>query len=101
MDQPFKKVEKVDLGYLSGGNLVRDNVNGVFSNDNILSSRLVELRNSRGVLILALNQQLLTGRLLSSNERLLIEGGSPVIEQNGLIINNGKLSGVLHSHIGR
>ena len=29
---------KVDLGYLSGGNLVRHNVNGVFGNYNILSS---------------------------------------------------------------
>ena len=58
--QPFhnfvKKVEKVDLRDFSGGNLVRDNVNRIFGNDNVLSSRLVELRNSRGVLVLALNQ---------------------------------------------
>ena len=47
---------KVDLGYLSRGNLVRHNVNRVFGNDNILSSRLVELRNSRRILVLALNQ---------------------------------------------
>lgn len=56
LDQPFLKVEKVELGYLSGGNLVRHNVNGVFGNDNILSSRLVELRNCARILILALNQ---------------------------------------------
>ena len=47
---------KVDLGYLSGRNLIRHNVNGVFGNDNILSSRLVELRNCARILILALNQ---------------------------------------------
>ena len=36
---------KVDLGYLSSGNIIGNNVDGVFGNDNILSSGLVELRN--------------------------------------------------------
>ena len=51
LDQPFLKVEKVDLGYLSGGNLVRDNVNGIFGNDNVFVGGFEQFDHSTGVFV--------------------------------------------------
>ena len=56
LDQLFLKVEKVDLRYLSGRDFIRNNIDRILSNDNILSARFVKFLDSAGILILALNQ---------------------------------------------
>jgi hypothetical protein len=54
-----------------GGNVVADNVNGVFRHDNVFGLHLVNLCNGASVLILALHQQLVLVFTDSDDNRLV------------------------------
>ncbi len=50
--EPFiSEAKKGCLGYLSCRNLARHNINGILSNNNVLSHRLVKLGNRTSILL--------------------------------------------------
>jgi hypothetical protein len=83
-----------------GADFRRHQVNRVRSDDNILGIHLIDFRDGAGILIFTFHKQLLI-ILTNTNKAGFIQRTRPVVQDDGLIFQNGDFGRVLKACVRR